>query len=221
MPLWVWGPACTAPLSCTHSHPHSFLGRRRAWPARECRMWEIVGLLGTNLSEIFIEVHIFSFKKMHLKMSSGKCRPFCLDLNMLITHYNRVISQWILYKIYTQYTFYCSSLLDVWCLISVWFSRCHLNSNVLQSSLPNAAYMRQWIGSALGQKMACRLFDAKPLSIPMLGYCQLDHWEQTSLKLLSKYKDFHSRKCIWIYRLRNGGHFVQMFWGRMCPHLCF
>ena len=25
----------------------------------------------------------------------------------------------------------------------------------------------------------------------------------------SKYKTFHSRKCIWTYRLRNGGHFVQ------------
>ena len=32
--------------------------------------------LGTNFSEILIEINIFSFKKMHLKMSSGKWRPF-------------------------------------------------------------------------------------------------------------------------------------------------
>ena len=39
--------------------------------------------LGTNFSEIVIEIDIFSFKKMHLKISSGKCRPFCLGLNVL------------------------------------------------------------------------------------------------------------------------------------------
>ena len=42
------------------------------------------------------------------------------------------------------------------------------------SSPPSAAYMRQWIGSALVQLMACRLFGAKPFSKQMLGYCQLD-----------------------------------------------
>ena len=40
--------------------------------------------LGTNFSEILIPIHSFSFKKMHLKMSSGKWRPFCLSLNVLI-----------------------------------------------------------------------------------------------------------------------------------------
>ena len=36
---------------------------------------------------------------------------------------------------------------------------------------PSAAYMRQLIGPALAQIMACRLFGDKPLSKPMLGYC--------------------------------------------------
>ena len=40
--------------------------------------------LGTNFSEILSEIHTFSFKKMRLKMSSGKWRPFCLGLNVLI-----------------------------------------------------------------------------------------------------------------------------------------
>ena len=31
---------------------------------------------GTNFSEILIEIHIFYFQKMHLKMSPAKCRPF-------------------------------------------------------------------------------------------------------------------------------------------------
>ena len=53
-------------------------------------IWTNAGILlieplGTNFSEIFIEIHTFSFKKMHLKMSSTKWRPFCLCLNEL-TH---------------------------------------------------------------------------------------------------------------------------------------
>ena len=36
----------------------------------------LIGPLGTSFSEILIKIHAFSFKKMHLKMSSGKWRPF-------------------------------------------------------------------------------------------------------------------------------------------------
>ena len=39
--------------------------------------------LGTNFSEILIEIHTFSFRKMRLTMSPGKWRTFCLGLNML------------------------------------------------------------------------------------------------------------------------------------------
>ena len=41
------------------------------------------GTLGTNFNEILIEIHTFSFKNIHLKMSSGKWRSFCLGLNVL------------------------------------------------------------------------------------------------------------------------------------------
>ena len=43
----------------------------------------LIGPLGTNFSEILIEIYIFSFKKMHLKISSGNWQPFCLGLNVL------------------------------------------------------------------------------------------------------------------------------------------
>ena len=82
----------------------------------------------------------------------------------------------------------------------------------VNSSPPSATYMRQWTGSALLQIMAWRLFGAKPLSKPMLGYCQLYPWEQTTVKFSSKYNHFHSRKYILKYRLRNGGHFAQGRW---------
>ena len=44
----------------------------------------LIGPLVTNFSEILIEIHTFSFKKTHLKISSGKWRPFCLGLNVTI-----------------------------------------------------------------------------------------------------------------------------------------
>ena len=75
--------------------------------------------------------------------------------------------------------------------------------------LPLVPYMHQWIGSALAQIMACRLFGAKPLSKPMLGYCQLDCQEQTSVKMESEFYHFHSRKCIWKCHLPE--------WRPFCP----
>ena len=55
---------------------------------RQAIIWTNAGILlirplGTNFNEILIEIHTYSFKKMHLKMSSAKRRPFCLGLNML------------------------------------------------------------------------------------------------------------------------------------------
>ena len=43
-----------------------------------------IGPSGTKFSEVLIKIHIFSLKKMHLKMSSGKWWPLCLGLNVLI-----------------------------------------------------------------------------------------------------------------------------------------
>ena len=59
-------------------------------------IWTNAGILlirplGTNFSEILVKIHIFSFKKMHLKMLCGKWRPFCLGLSVL--RYGRVIKR--------------------------------------------------------------------------------------------------------------------------------
>ena len=42
----------------------------------------LIELMGTNFSEILIEIYTFSWHKMHWKMSSGKWQPFCLGLNV-------------------------------------------------------------------------------------------------------------------------------------------
>ena len=51
-------------------------------------IWTKAGILliqniGKIVSEILSEIHTFSFKKMHLKMSSVKWRQFCISLNVL------------------------------------------------------------------------------------------------------------------------------------------
>ena len=43
----------------------------------------LIGPLEANFSEILIGIQTFSFRKMHLKISSAKWRPFCLGLNEL------------------------------------------------------------------------------------------------------------------------------------------
>ena len=45
----------------------------------------LIGPLGTYFIEILIGIQTFSFKKMHLKMSSVKWHPFCLGLNVLMS----------------------------------------------------------------------------------------------------------------------------------------
>ena len=62
--------------------PSDDMGRRQAiiWTNAEILL---IAPLGTNLSEISSEIQTYSFKKMHLKMSSGKWRKFCLGPNLI------------------------------------------------------------------------------------------------------------------------------------------
>ena len=62
-------------------------------------IWTNAGILlirhmETNCSEISIEIYISLFKKMHLKMSSGKWQPFYLSLNVLNQPVVFIISPW-------------------------------------------------------------------------------------------------------------------------------
>ena len=83
--LTHWGRVthiCVNKLAIIGSDNGLSLGRRQAiiWTSPGILL---IGPLGTNFSEIRIEIYSFSLKKMHLKMASGKCRPFCLGLNVL------------------------------------------------------------------------------------------------------------------------------------------
>ena len=51
----------------------------------------LIGHIGTNFSEISTEILTFSVKKMLLKASSAKWRPFCLGLNVLMIKHSKVV----------------------------------------------------------------------------------------------------------------------------------
>ena len=85
--LTHWGRVrhlCVGKLTIIGSNNGLSPGRRQAiiWP--NAGMF-LIGPLWTNFNEILIEIPPFSFKKMRLKVSSAKWRPFCLSLNVLKT----------------------------------------------------------------------------------------------------------------------------------------
>ena len=68
----------------------------------------LIGPLGTNYSEILIEIHTFTFRKMHFKMSSAKWRLFGLGLNVLkreIIPTFRIEVFWGIYLPFNRVTF--------------------------------------------------------------------------------------------------------------------
>ena len=76
---------CVSKLTSIASDIGLSPGRRQAIIWNDAGIF-LIGPLGTNFSEILIELQTFSLKKIRLKMSSAKCRPFCLGLNVL-THW--------------------------------------------------------------------------------------------------------------------------------------
>ena len=83
--LTHWGRVthkCVSKLAIIGSDNGLSPGRRQAiiWTNAGILL---IGPLGTNFSETSIEIYTFSFKKIHLKLSSGKWRPFYLGLNVL------------------------------------------------------------------------------------------------------------------------------------------
>ena len=97
--LTHWGRMthiCVSNLTIIVSDNGLSPGRRQAIIWTNAGIW-LIGPLGINFSEILIGIQTFSFKKMHLKMSSAKWRTSCLGLNVLrlswIPDFNPTIPQ--------------------------------------------------------------------------------------------------------------------------------
>ena len=74
---------CVSKLTIIASDNGLSPGRHRAIIWTNAGILLICWTLGTQLSEILSKIHTFSFKKIHLKMSSGKRWPLCFGLNVL------------------------------------------------------------------------------------------------------------------------------------------
>ena len=83
--LTHWGRVthiCVSKLSTTDSDNSLAPGRRQAIIKTNAGIL-LIWPLETHFSEILIGIQTFSFKKMDLKISSVKWRPFCLGHNVL------------------------------------------------------------------------------------------------------------------------------------------
>ena len=141
---------------------------------RQAIIWTNAGMLliwplVTNFSEMLSEIQTFWLKKIHFKMSSAKCCPFRLGLNVL-TH--PVLGTHIcLYLVSNHYLNYYSCIMT---------RMMKMLDNEIGSKFCLSAVWCQTITSTNAD-----ILSTEPLA------------EQTSVKFESKYSNFHSRKCFW------------------------
>ena len=96
--IWIylthWGRetrVCVGNLTIISSDNGLAPGRRQAIIWTNAGIL-VIGPLGTNISEILIKIHAFSFMKMLSKVSSAKWQSFCLGLKMLTRHGKLVVT---------------------------------------------------------------------------------------------------------------------------------
>ena len=99
-------------------------------------------------------------------MLSAKWRPFCLGLNMLITYMYMLMAEWLK-------RFKGKRGKNTQCGNSVWHSDIIGVVEIMYSSLAGV--------------MACCLFDAMPLSEPMLIYWEWNYLEPVIVTFLLKF----------------------------------
>ena len=124
--LTYWGrltPISVSKLTIIGSDNGLSPGRRQAiiWTNAGILL---IGPLGIHFNETSIKIHTFSFKKMHLKLSSGKWRPFCLGLNVL----NRDYCQYTEVDILQTFSNACSMWWPSLHPVCIWYH--HLKSNI-------------------------------------------------------------------------------------------
>ena len=85
-PQWVNSLRLSDAYVCVNSLGYQTPNRRQAIIRTNAGIL-LIRYFETNVREILIEIHIFSFKKRRLKMPSGKWRPFCLGFNVLTRHW--------------------------------------------------------------------------------------------------------------------------------------
>ena len=99
----------------------------------------------------------------------------CLRIKSVVTYYSECVWLLMCNEAHCQFCYWKKPLRTDVSRSRPLSRRCIRYIDVLNTRFAvSAAYMRQWIGSALVQMMACRRFGTKPLSKPTRVYCQLE-----------------------------------------------
>ena len=134
----------------------------------------VLGYIG-HFRTVFVLVlgHSMSPSKMFVSVHSHKGHLQKMFVFALFhkAHFKNISIQKVCAVNAFIYTFWGS--LDM-CLTVSLLHNVFMKILIVNSYPPGAAYMRQWTGSASVQKIACRLYDIKPLPEPMRTYCQYD-----------------------------------------------
>ena len=132
----------------------------------------LIGPLETNFSEIAIKIHLFSFTKMDLKMSSAQWRSFySRDLGGL---------NWVTVQSVTSYMFVKKPH-----AILLTFGGCNLWWGRTMSAWSYRGQVTHiYASNENHQTSACCLFIINPLCEPMYITCWLEPWDHDAFKLI-------------------------------------
>ena len=194
MKLTHWGRAthiCVGKLNIIGSDNGLSPGRRQAI------IWTNIGILlirtlRTNFSEILSEIHTFSSKKMHLKMSSVKWRPFCLGLNVNQDH-----------TLYWIEVIVVATTWPLWDVIIPLCPNCKLElAYGWVISSPSSQWM--WLLThAISLHTGSSVLDAWPLTRSVQDTMQVPHTHDRPISHVSKYCVIHDVNISFCY-LING-----------------
>ena len=126
----------------------------------------LIGPLGTNLSEISIEILTFSFKKMHLKVSSAKQRPFCLGLNVLKINCLKFGLKFPGANELTMHMLLPYIGVSVWELVYSGVQKGQINE---QAALVETLFWRQTTGKPLSEPIMSWFLDAYMCHLPLMN----------------------------------------------------
>ena len=130
----------------------------------------LIGPLGTNFNEILIEIHIISFKKIHSKMASGKWRPSCLGLNVLMINepIKTILRKMIYlnlipnYKIRSHFFTFHNSSAAVACAKSRFYEMIIIHVSACLQNLDNYVLICLWNGSRFRILSLILLYSLRP-----------------------------------------------------------
>ena len=147
--LTHWGRVthiCVSKLTIIGSDNGLSPGRRQAITWTNIGIL-LIGTLGTNFSEMLIEIHTFSFKKIHLKMSSGKWRPFCLGLNELNenclvhhVHWYGFSSAWMR-RCFARFPLFENCLMHLYGFSPMWMRICSVSCTLYVNCLMHKVHL--------------------------------------------------------------------------------